>query len=227
MHRRHAAGRDVAESPDPKAGEFMGTVSFDGSQPSRPVGHYTYTVADGEWSWSDGVYALHGYAPREVPATTDVLLRHKHPDDRDRAFEVLETAIDDGKPFSCYHRIIDRHEQVRSVLSVGRGLKDDEGKVEIVDGYFVDLTDVRRSETQAEVEVALARIAEHRAVIDQAKGMVMLATGCDGETAFAILRRCSQHANIKLNVVAHRLVDAVGRDLGGNDHVMAFLESLK
>jgi len=38
---------------------------------------------------------------------------------------------------------------------------------------------VRREETQAEVESALARIAEHREVIDQAKGIVMLAAGCD------------------------------------------------
>ena len=63
----------------------MESVSFDGSQPAGDVGHYTYSVADDAWTWSDGMYTLHGYAPREVPATTDVLLRHKHPDDRSRA----------------------------------------------------------------------------------------------------------------------------------------------
>jgi hypothetical protein len=152
-------------------------VAFDGSQPSRPVGHYTYIVADGSWTWSEGVYAMHGYAPREVPATTEVLLHHKHPDDRDRTFAVLESAVANGEPFSCYHRVIDRNQRVRSVLSVGRGVKDAQGKVERVEGYFVDLTEVRRDETQAEVDLALARIAQNRAVIDQAKGMLMLATG--------------------------------------------------
>jgi hypothetical protein len=212
----------------------MGALAFDGSQPVRPVGHYTYTVADGTWTWSDGVYLLHGFAPHEVPATTEVLLRHKHPDDRSRTFEVMENAIANGEPFSCYHRIIDRHEQIRSVLSVGRGVKGAEGAegaeggVERLEGYLVDLTEVRRSETQAEVETALARIAEHREVIDLAKGKVMLAVGCDADSAFGLLRRTSQQANIKLHAVAHRMVDAAGQ-LGSRETraaVCRFLEDL-
>jgi hypothetical protein len=189
----------------------MAALAFDGSQPTRPVGHYTYSVPDAAWTWSDGVYLLHGFAPHEVPATTGVLLRHKHPDDRSRTFEVMEAAIADGEPFSCYHRIIDRQERVRNVLSVGRGIKDAEGRVERVDGYFVDLTEVRRTETQAEVETALARIAEHREVIDEAKGMLMLAAGCDADTAFDLLRRSSQHANVRVHAIAHRLVGAAAR----------------
>jgi hypothetical protein len=206
----------------------MAALAFDGSQPTRPVGYYTYSVPDGTWTWSDGVYLLHGFAPHEVPATTDVLLRHKHPDDRTRTFEVMETAIADGEPFSCYHRIIDRHERIRSVLSVGRGIKDAQGQVERLEGYFVDLTEVRRSETQAEVETALARIAEHREVIDLAKGMVMLAAGCDADTAFGVLRRASQQANIKVHAIAHRIVDAADQ-LGSRETRLAvsrFLEKL-
>lgn len=206
----------------------MDALAFDGSQPARPVGHYTYTVADSTWVWSDGMYLLHGFEPREVPATTEVLLRHKHPDDRTRAFEVMETAIETGQPFSCYHRIIDRHERVRSVLSVGRGIRDARGRVDRLDGYFVDLTEVRRTETQAEVEVALARIAEHREVIDVAKGMVMLAHGCDADTAFGLLRRTSQHLNIKVHEIARRLVAATGELSGGDTRaaMTRFLDTL-
>jgi hypothetical protein len=201
----------------------MRTVAFDGSQPSRPVGYYTYCVGEGAWSWSDEVYGLHGYAPREVPATTEVLLSHKHPDDRTRTFEVMEAALRDGRPFSCYHRIIDRQERVRSVLSVGRGIMNAAGTVERLEGFFVDLTAVRREETQAEVEAALARIAEHREAIDQAKGMVMLAAGCDAEEAFAMLRRASQNTNVKLHDIAHRMVSAVGTQLHNSDDIMALL----
>jgi hypothetical protein len=201
----------------------VGTPAFDGSQPSGPVGYYTYTVANGTWSWSDEVYALHGYAPREVPATTEVLLSHKHADDRVRTFEVMERALSDGGPFSCYHRIVDRNEQVRSVLSVGRGVMRSDGSVERLEGFFVDLTEVRRTETQAEVEAALARIAEHREVIDEAKGMVMLAAQCGADEAFDLLRRASQHTNVKLHEIARGLVSAVGTRLRSADDVMALL----
>ncbi len=186
----------------------METIAFDGSQPVNAVAHYTYFVAKETWFWSDAVYLLHGYAPREVPATTEVLLHHKHPDDRSRAAEVLTAASKDGQPFSCYHRIIDRHLHVRNVLSVGRGIETPTGGIEQVDGYFVDLTAARREETEAEVRQALAGVAAHRETIDLAKGMVMLGTGCDAAAAFAVLRTCSQNANLKLRDVAQRLVAA-------------------
>ena len=116
------------------------------------------------------------------------MLQHMHPDDTARTFDVLETVIKDAAPFSCYHRIIDAQKRVRFVLSVGRGLVGPHGKVEQVTGFFVDLTEVRRSETQHEVELALIEIAKTRSVIEQAKGIVMVGAGCDADEAFAILR---------------------------------------
>jgi hypothetical protein len=203
------------------------SVQFDGSQPAGAVGHFTYTVAGDGWSWSDGMYAIHGYDPGAVAPSTEVLLEHKHPDDRSRAFAVLEEAMRTGEPFSCYHRIVDRRSRVRSVLSVGHGVTGPDGRVAEIVGYFVDMTRVRRDETEAEVQTALARVAEHREAIDEAKGMVMVATGLDAEAAFAYLRRCSQDSNIKVAEIAHRLVEAVGPGHRGGDFVTAFLDELR
>ncbi len=209
----------------------MGDLLFDGSQHGTPVGHYTYLVRDDHWVWSEGIYELHGYAPYTVPATTALLLQHKHPDDMARAFEVLENVVRDGRPFSCYHRIIDANKQVRSVLSVGTGVRGDNGGVEQVTGFFVDLTEVQRNETQAGVESALVRIAQTRSVIDQAKGMIMISTGCDAADAFDLLRTHSSRSNIKLYELAHQLVRAVESnsmptDTASRTAVMSFLNEL-
>lgn len=195
---------------DDESRQMATTVTFDGSQPTRPAGHFAYDVANDRWSWGDGLYAMHGYSPREVPATTDVLLSHKHPDDRARASGVLEQVVRDGEPFSCYHRIVDRDLRVRSVLSVGHGIRDSAGQVAKVEGFFVDLTQVRHDETQAGVAAALQGIATTRETIDLAKGMVMLALGCDGDAAFQVLRQRSQDTNTKVHDVARRLVEQVG-----------------
>lgn len=53
------------------------------------------------------------------------------------------------------------------------------------------------------LEAALAS----RAVIEQAKGILMAQEGIDAEKAFDILRRVSQRENVKLREVAQRLVD--------------------
>jgi hypothetical protein len=53
---------------------------------------------------------------------------------------------------------------------------------------------------------AVAEIADNRAVIDQAKGMLILLHGVDDESAFDMLRRRSQSTNVKLRALAGQLV---------------------
>ena len=60
-----------------------------------------------------------------------------------------------------------------------------------------------------QLEAAMAS----RSVIEQAKGIVMAATGCDADTAFASLIQRSQHENRKLRDIAAELVARQGRRL--------------
>jgi hypothetical protein len=187
----------------------LSSLNFDGRPNDTPVGYYTYSVADDHWSWSDGLYALHGYGPLAVPASTELMLAHKHPDDALRAFEVLEAAISDGRPYSCYHRIIDAKHRVRYVLSVGRGQFGADGRVEEVIGYFVDLTDVRDVESRPHDDEALVRVAETRLMVERAKGIVMVANGCDDVAAFALLRQYAATAGMRLSELARGVVEEV------------------
>lgn len=161
------------------------------------------------WEWSDALYGLHGYSPREIPATTSALMHHKHPEDRERAAGVFAAVVRDGGTYSCYHRIVHRNNGVLSVVSVGRTVLDAEGRTAEIEGYYIDLTSARRDETEADVQHALARKAQAGPLIDQAKGMIMLAEGCTADEAFARLRTCSEHANRKLADIARDLVESV------------------
>lgn len=188
----------------------MKELRFDGRPNDTLVGYFTYTVEDDHWSWSEGMFELHGYEPYAVPATTELTLQHKHPDDAVRAFEALENVIGDGRPFSCYHRIIDAKSNVKHVLSVGRGMLGPNGKVEQVNGFFVDLTDVRDGEAshgEDQGEAVLLQVAETRSTVDQAKGIVMVALGCDDVAAFAALRRCAAERGMKLSELSRHLVE--------------------
>ena len=58
-------------------------------------------------------------------------------------------------------------------------------------------------------EVAGLRAAmESRAVIEQAKGVLMARDRCTPDEAFAVLRRISQHGNVKLRDLAQTVVEA-------------------
>lgn len=63
-----------------------------------------------------------------------------------------------------------------------------------------------------ESSTGLAQAMRNRAVIEQAKGMIMAAQGMDENQAFDVLTRASQRENRKLRDIARRMVDdAVAR----------------
>jgi hypothetical protein len=113
--------------------------AFHDNEGTPLIGYFTYSVVDDHWSWSEGMYTLHGFEQGEITPSTGLLLEHQHPDDRAGVYEVLDTAMRMATPFRCYHRIIDRDGHEHSVLLVGRGVRDDRGVVEKLEGYFVDI----------------------------------------------------------------------------------------
>ena len=52
----------------------------------------------------------------------------------------------------------------------------------------------------------MARATQHQAIIEQAKGILMLAHRVDADTAFQLLRHRSQNTNPKLHRLAARIV---------------------
>ncbi len=63
----------------------------------------------------------------------------------------------------------------------------------------------------------LHRAMASRAVIEQAKGILMLRYGCDADAAFSGLASWSQARNVKLRVVADALVLAISTGKPGPD----------
>jgi hypothetical protein len=59
---------------------------------------------------------------------------------------------------------------------------------------------------QTSVSDAVAEIAARRAIIEQAKGMLMLVYGITSDAAFSLLKWRSQETNTKLRAIAEQMV---------------------
>jgi AmiR/NasT family two-component response regulator len=77
------------------------------------------------------------------------------------------------------------------------------------------LKDARIVELMHEIE-GLHTAMEHRAAIEQAKGVIMNAMGCGPDAAFAVLIAQSQNQNRKLRDIAAEIVQAQDRDAESN-----------
>lgn len=62
--------------------------------------------------------------------------------------------------------------------------------------------------------IALLAKLRSQPVIEQAKGVLMGYYGLDADTAFTVLKRWSQHSNIKLRAVAQAIVDGTAQQAG-------------
>jgi PAS domain S-box-containing protein len=173
------------------------------------VGAFRFYFDDQRWEWSEQVQRMHGYQPGTVTPTTELVLSHKHPDDRDQIAQTIDTIRGTGQPLSSRHRIIDTCGKVRSVVVVGDQLHDERGRVVGTQGFYIDATTDER-EQQDLMTAQLAVIAENRAVIEQAKGVLMAAYGITADRAFEILVWRSQETNLKIRELALRFMTAIG-----------------
>jgi two-component system, response regulator / RNA-binding antiterminator len=55
-------------------------------------------------------------------------------------------------------------------------------------------------------EADLSYLRHAQAVVEQAKGLLMARFGCGPDVAFELLRGASQYSNVKVHVIAERLV---------------------
>jgi hypothetical protein len=104
-----------------------------------------------------------------------------------------------------YHRMIDAQGRTRRVLTSGDGIVDD-GKVTALEGVMIDLTSTLQRETEQTARDAVKGATSTRAVIDQARGILMAQLKMGSEDAFQMLVSTSSHRNVKLVVVAAELV---------------------
>ena len=73
-HRTHANGAVHGTGADPQVGSFR------------------FWFEDQRWEWSDEVFRIYGYEPGSVVPTTELVMSHKHPDDRDDVEDLLDRA---------------------------------------------------------------------------------------------------------------------------------------
>jgi PAS domain S-box-containing protein len=169
------------------------------------VGWFRFYFTDQRWEWSEQVQRIHGYEPGTVTPTTDLVLAHKHPDDRGQVAATIDQILNTHEAFSTRHRIIDTGGNVRHIVVVGDQLFDEQGEVIGTHGFYVDVSPLPEQAQEDIVTAKLAEISENRAAIEQTKGMLMLIYSIDDNAAFNLLKWLSQEANVKLRLLAEQI----------------------
>ncbi|OHU66322.1 antitermination regulator [Mycobacteroides chelonae] len=205
------------------------TQDLFGPEPT-PMGWFRFYFDEQRWEWSPQVARLHGYDQSDVVIpTTELVLSHKHPEDRAKVADTIDAITHTRGALSSRHRIVDTRGSVHWVVVIGDQFFDEAGAVVGTHGFYVDVTPPEhvpeaREHTEELVSERVAEIAHNRAGIEQVKGMLMLVYNIEEDVAFGLLTWLSQQHNIKLRTLAEQLsTDLRGVtsfDQSGFDHVL-------
>jgi hypothetical protein len=176
------------------------------TKPWAAVGSFRYIVREDRWEWSDEVARMHGYQPGSITPTTGLVLAHKHPDEKATVGDLIVEVYRQGTPVTSRSRIVDTHGKEHLVVVVGDRFYANDGAPGGIAGFYIDITEQFERDVQKRLTEAITSISARRAVINQAIGMVMLRYAVDADIAFSLLTRMSQQSNIKLRIIAERVV---------------------
>ena len=124
-------------------------------------------------------------------------------------FRILDRALLSKSSFSNRHRFIDTAGHVHDAIVVADRMSDETGAVVGTAGYYLDLTATFVENRQNALDEALPDLFEARAIIEQAKGILMAIYRVSPEQAFGVLRWRSQETNTKLRSLAKQLISEI------------------
>jgi PAS domain S-box-containing protein len=161
---------------------------------------------------------LYGYAADDMLGA-NVMQLLVEPLDQIPAEEIMATVLA-GNRWSGYFRVRRQAGDTAVVRITDTPIREGARVVGVI-GVAEDIADdpsVDQAAVAAEIESKAVQLAdqmrqamEHRAVIEQAKGMLIAAHGCSPDEAFRMLSGHSRRTNRKVREIATAMVEGAGR----------------
>ena len=120
------------------------------AQRTAGAGVWDWDILKGTLTWSDELTHLFGLNPATAVATFDTWRNVVHPDDVQRAEEVIMASIRDHAPLFNEYRIVLPTGAVRWIDAFGDATYDADGNVQRMIGICIDVTERKKAEAQIE-----------------------------------------------------------------------------
>lgn len=115
------------------------------------LGSWEMDFITGDTMWSDEFYRICGLEPDMMESSSELRLSLIHPEDRSRAQNALDKALEIGRDYAIDIRIVRPNGEVRYVYSQGSIQYNEAGAADKLMGVVLDLTDLRLAEAKLRV----------------------------------------------------------------------------
>ncbi len=141
---------DVTEHKQAEEAVQSSQASLTEAQAIAHFGTWEWDVRTGEVEWSDEVYRIFGLAPEQFTPQIDSILALSPPEERGRAQELMERAIESREATSYEQHFRRPDGTLGTYVSTCAGRYDDDGNLIRMVGVAHDITDRKRAEEERE-----------------------------------------------------------------------------
>lgn len=106
------------------------------------IGSWEFDVQTGQTYWTEELYHIHGFDPRQPPPTPEQVLTYIHPDDHQLHEDAIRIPISQGKPFEVNLRIVRNDGEIRYVNARGGAIFNEAGEMIKLTGTTFDVTNI-------------------------------------------------------------------------------------
>ncbi|MGC2779575.1 MAG: HWE histidine kinase domain-containing protein [Bradyrhizobium sp.] len=124
------------------------------------MGSWDWDGANGDWMWDEGQYRIFGVTPQSFELNSVNILALLHPDDAERARQVVAEFGRGMTSYEAEFRIHRPDGEERWCVGTAAATKDKAGHVIRVSGVTIDITERKRAEERQNL---LTREVDHRA----------------------------------------------------------------
>ncbi|MFZ2406048.1 MAG: PAS domain S-box protein, partial [Methylobacter sp.] len=135
------------------------------AQRAAVAGAWYWDIETNMIYWSDELYELFGLEPQKAPASLDVWRGLLHNEDRQKAEQRLDQAINDHLPLVNEYRIVTPAGEVRWIRALGDTDYDHQGLPQRLTGICMDITKTKIAEIALQESDERLRLAQSAAGI--------------------------------------------------------------
>jgi PAS domain S-box-containing protein len=146
---------------EPVTDDLLFQQTFDLAMRVGRLGIWEWDVETNRVSWSASLEAVYGLEPGSFGGWWEDVLRRFHPEDRERVVQEIRGALADRAELRFEHRIEHPDGQLRWLETRGEPVVGDSGRVRVVRGVSIDITERKAAEARA-----AARERQEAAVAD-------------------------------------------------------------